>query len=102
MRTLSPEVATPPWLTATAPSDRPGERMLDLDHVWVELRADAADGDVAAAVDGVARVQPEVAGDHVRAQPLARPAGVDRQARRALDVSGLVVDHAPPASAAAG
>ena len=59
-----------------------GEGVLDLDLIGLELRADAADREVPAAVDHEARVAGEPVRDCVRAQPLAGAAGVDRDARR--------------------
>ena len=55
-RTFKPEVATPPAPTRTRADRLAGERVLDLDLIGLELRADAADREVAAAVDDEARV----------------------------------------------
>ena len=71
MRTFRPEVATPPRAQLDRADRRSRERMLDLDLVGLELRADAADRDVAAAVDDEPRVAAEPVRDRVGAQPLA-------------------------------
>ena len=64
-----------------------GQRVLDLDLVGLELGADAADREVAAAVDDEARVAAQAVRDRVGAQPLAGAAGVDAHARRARDTT---------------
>ena len=61
--------------------DLTGQRMLDLHVVGLQLRTDAADREVPAAVDDEAGVTGEAVRDGIRAQTLARAAGVDPQAR---------------------
>ena len=82
----------PPRATRIVPIDRARERVLDLDLVRLKLRADAADRDVAAAVDDEPGEASEPVGDGVSAQSLARPAGVEHHAGWAPDDPGRVVD----------
>ncbi len=79
------------------------QRVLDLDRERIELSADAADGDVAAAVDDEARVAAQAMGDGVGREPLADPAGVDPDAGRTADGAALLVDRdLPPAGGRIG
>src|SRR5665213_1883790 len=72
-----------------------GQRMLDRDRVWVELRADTPDGDVAATIHDEPGVFRESDRDGVRTQAFAGSAGVDHHARRASDRARTIVDHEP-------
>ena len=74
------------------PDPRSGEWMLHVDGERPHLRPDAADRDVTAAVDEVAAVPAQPAGDRVRAQALAGSSGVEGGAHRPVDDAGLVVD----------
>ncbi len=80
-------------------ADRPsGQRMLDIDLIRFQLRADAADRDVTAAVDDEPRVPAQSVSDGVSAQALAGAAGIEYHAQRAGDNGCVVVDrHLPPA-----
>src|SRR6185312_4547392 len=71
------------------------ERVLDLDREGIELRADAADREVAAAVHVAARVAREAVRDRVRAETLAGPARVDLQARGPAHGARPVVHRDP-------
>ena len=63
-------------------ADRPArERVLDLDLVRIKLRADAADRDIAAAIDDEPGEPSEAVGDGVSAQSLPRPASIEHHAR---------------------
>ena len=74
----------------------PGERVLDLDLVGLQLRADAADREVPAAVDHEARVAARAGARRVGAQPLAGAAGVELTPAGRRTVPLAIVDRYPP------
>ena len=76
----------------------PAQRVLDLDRERPQLRGDAADRDVAAAIDDEARVASQAMRDGVRGEALARAAGVKPHSGRAADHAPFVVHlDLPPA-----
>ena len=103
IRTLRPDVATPPRAELQLVHALAAQRMLHIDRHGVHLRAHAAHRYVSAAVHHEARVRLQTEGDRVRGEALTRPAGVDEQAGRTADRPLRVVDRdVPPACLRAG
>ena len=72
------------------------DRVAGMDSEGIELGREAADPDVPAAVDDVARVAAQALGEQVGRQSLAAAAGVEADAGRAPDGARLVVDLDQP------
>ena len=82
MRTFSPERGDAARGDLHCADRLAGEGMLDLDLVGLELSADAADREVAPAVNDEARVGGQPVGHGVGTETLAGTAGIELQAGR--------------------